>query len=163
MAHNKKSKALSRGIPPAPRPVHPSPVPGAIQFEERSVSFHQGPLPPASELERYGACVPGGAERIFAMAEAQSATRLKLETAMVEANNALLLRGQIFGFILGVVGIVSGATVIALGHSVAGTILSGSSLCSLVGLFLYANKKKSPPSPPRTPVPDNFPSRIPSE
>ncbi|MBQ9345425.1 MAG: DUF2335 domain-containing protein [Kiritimatiellae bacterium] len=109
-------------------------------------TYHSGPLPPAEELERYGACVPGGAERIFAMAEAQSSTRLRLETSIVETKNSLLRRGQIFGFVLGLVGIVSGAWVIIEGHSVAGTILSGSSLASLVGLFLYADRKKRLPA-----------------
>lgn len=107
------------------------------------MAFHSGPIPPAEEMERYEACIQGGAERIFAMAEAQSATRLKLETAIVKTNNALLVRGQIFGFILGLVGILAGATVIWGGQSVAGTLLAGTSLCSLVGLFLYNDWKNS--------------------
>ena len=50
-----------------------------IQLQQ-STSF-SGPLPHPEILERYNSAVPGGAERIIAMAEKQSDHRMRLESS----------------------------------------------------------------------------------
>jgi hypothetical protein len=56
-------------------------------------------------------------------------------------------RGQIFGLIIALTGILSGAICVALaptaGHAWAGAGISGGSLATLVGIFVYGRKTRS--------------------
>ena len=56
--------------------------PGAMAGQAVAISrteFNSGPLPVPSLLEEYDRIVPGGAERIFALAEEQTRHRLEME------------------------------------------------------------------------------------
>ncbi len=56
--------------------------------------FHSGPLPPPEDLEHYGRVTPGGAERIFQMAEAEQAHRHKMEARVVSREYGIRFSGQ---------------------------------------------------------------------
>lgn len=75
-----------------------------------------GPLPPPTSLQRYEEIVPGGAARIFHMAEIQQAHRFQCEAKALEAENSeaklgLLLGGAVAlcSVILSVVAVLIGA------------------------------------------------------
>jgi uncharacterized membrane protein len=59
-----------------------------------------GPLPPPEILKQYDIALPGGAERIMALAERQSAHRQELEKKVVDSNCRNERLGTILGFIL---------------------------------------------------------------
>ena len=103
-----------------------------------------GPLPPPQLLKEYDNIVPGAAKIIIDTAEKQSTHRQELEKKVIDSdiNNSKL--GLIFGFIIGIVGIIVGAIIIAIGQIVAGSVISGVTLVSLVGTFVYGsqNRKK---------------------
>ena len=58
------------------------------------VVVHSGPIPPAEELSRYDQVIPNGADRIMAMAEAQSKHRMEMEALVLTSQQQQSARGQ---------------------------------------------------------------------
>jgi uncharacterized membrane protein len=106
------------------------------------MAMHAGPLPPASELALYNNCLQNGAERIFHMTETQAEHRMGIENKEIQARISLAKRGQVFAFLLGLVGLGGGLAAILMSHDWAGTTLAGASLVALVTAFLkhYSTK-----------------------
>lgn len=102
-----------------------------------------GPLPHPDILAKYNSVVPGSAGRIISMAENQSAHRISLEKRVINSDIDNSKRGQIFGFIIALAGLVISFELILKGYQVAGTILGGTTLVSLVGVFVYGSKTRS--------------------
>jgi uncharacterized membrane protein len=100
------------------------------------VSF-SGPLPHPALLAKYNEVVTNGAERIMAMAERQSIHRESLEAQVVAENVASQKRGSIFAFIICLIGLLGGFTLIAVGKSPYGLASIISSLAALAGVFVY--------------------------
>ena len=77
--------------------------PEAAAITQVKAEFHSfsGPLPPPEALARYNEVIPGGAERILAMAERQSAHRELLEAEVVSANVSSQKMGSLFYFVFG--------------------------------------------------------------
>jgi len=102
--------------------------------------LHRGPLPVPEQLAKYEATLPGAADRIIKMAETQALHRQSLEKATVQqqARNSML--GLIFGFLIGMTAILSGAWVANAGYSWEGLATSFAGLGSLVGVFVYGKK-----------------------
>lgn len=119
-----------------------------IQFDTRpaqaparhisaSISAFQGPLPPPEVLEQYGRIVPNGADRIVAMAESQMRRRQALESAVVNGNVEAQRRGQVMGFILGLVAILGGIGLIAFDKDVEGLSAIITAFVALASVFVY--------------------------
>lgn len=89
-----------------------------------------GPLPPPEVLARYNDALPGGAERIVALAEQQAKHRRKMEA-----------RGQILLFVVVLVAVIGGIVLIALGQDAFGLVPIIGALGGLGGLFLYREYK----------------------
>jgi uncharacterized membrane protein len=73
----------------------------------------------------------------MAMAERQGTHRESLEAQVVAANIASQKRGSIFAFIICLIAIVGGFTLIALGKSAIGLASIITSLASLAAVFVY--------------------------
>lgn len=83
--------------------------------------------------------MPGAADRILTMSEAQVKHRHALETQLVDADR----RGQNFGFILGFVGLIGSFALLFLEKNLAGLTTFVTALGSLVGIYIYGKKKTS--------------------
>jgi len=81
-----------------------------------------GPLPPPHLLARYNDVIPGGAERMLAMAERQSAHRESMEAQVVKGNLARQREGAYFAFILAFLTICGGIFLLYSGRSIAGLV-----------------------------------------
>ena len=101
---------------------------------------HSGPLPMPEQLAQYEAYCPGAADRIIRMAENQAAHRQEIEKIVVrqQARNSMV--GLLFGFLIGMTAILSGAWVASAGYSWEGFATSFAGLGSLVGVFVYGKK-----------------------
>jgi uncharacterized membrane protein len=86
--------------------------------------------------------MPGSADRIMTMAESQSAHRQEIEKRYLSHEITRSYIGVACGFMIGMTGIVASAYVILQGHDVAGSILGGSSLLSLVTAFLKGQQSR---------------------
>lgn len=102
--------------------------------------FSSGPLPDPETLERYGQIVPGGAERIFAWAEQQSAHRQSLEKARLESDSKNEARGQWFAFVITMAVVAAGTFLSYAGQSTAGLSLMLADLALLAGVFVYGKR-----------------------
>jgi uncharacterized membrane protein len=103
-----------------------------MRAEYRSFS---GPLPHPEVLARYNEVIPGGAERILAMAERQSEHRESLESKVVDANLASQKNGSLRAFILALIVILGGIYLMATGKDGWGFAAIIGSLASLVAIF----------------------------
>jgi uncharacterized membrane protein len=112
---------------------------------ELKAEFHHfsGPLPPPEALARYNEVIPGGAERILAMAERQSAHREALESKVVNANASSQKMGSTYAFILSLVAVVGGVWLIHDGKSVTGLATILADLAALAGVFVVSRSKQA--------------------
>ena len=112
-----------------------------IHRREEAAVQYQGPLPIPQHLQQYEQVLPGAAERILAMAESQKEHRQDLERLAVRTGARDSLLGLIFGFLIGVLGICGG---VFLGYhgQMGGLWLSGGSLVSLVGVFVWGSRQR---------------------
>lgn len=85
-----------------------------------SVAGFSGPIPPPSVLEGYEQIVPGSAERIIRMAEAESTHRQALENRVLLGDLKEARLGQIFGFLIGIFAIGCGTYAAVNGSEIAG-------------------------------------------
>jgi uncharacterized membrane protein len=111
------------------------------EHAEFSMMRRSSPLPPPSELAAYNEIIPEGADRIMKMAEAQSAHRIKIETDVVGSQQGQESKGQIFGFIIAIVGLLCGTYAAISGQPLAGAGIAGTPLIGLVSIFLYSKHR----------------------
>ena len=107
-----------------------------------SVSSYQGPIPSPAMLQEYDLVLPGSADRIITMAEVQSRHRQDLESKAITSDIINARTGLHYGLIIGLAAIVGGCVCIALGQQVGGSIIGGTGLTSLVGVFVYGTTSR---------------------
>ncbi|HLA85096.1 MAG TPA: DUF2335 domain-containing protein [Thermoguttaceae bacterium] len=147
-----------------PRQLSPdmSPEPKlSILAQQKTLIHHQssfsGPIPSPADLKAYNEIEPGLADRIVKMAEAQSQHRQSLESQVIISDIRRSWGGLIAGFIVAMTGLVGGIFLIHQGHDSAGVALVGTSLASIIGVFVYGThsrkderlRKANPSSPPQ--------------
>ena len=106
---------------------------------------HSGPLPDPNTLKAYNELIPNGADRVMIMAENQQKHRIEIESSVIKDQILQSRRGQIFAFLIGVIGIICGGVVAYSGHDTVGGIIAGTTVVSLVGAFIAGSitQKKS--------------------
>lgn len=107
----------------------------------KAASF-SGPFPPPQILDAYNGPIENGAERIMNYTEREQAHRFEMDEKTLKYYS----RGQIFGFTLGLIGVVGGLVIAYQGQGLVGFGAFFSSLASLVGVFMY-DKLTSDESP----------------
>lgn len=111
------------------------------QFQIAAVqnnTFHAGILPPAVELQRIEAVLPGSVERILRMAEANPVHRLAIERIVIDGNVRAQMRGPWFAFFLAVVVMAVGFWAIVSGRTTVGATLMLGTIAALATAFLGA-------------------------
>lgn len=106
------------------------------QFQSMMVSqSFSGPLPPPDVIRGYDQILPGGAERIFAMAEKEQSHRHKIDSTAVNGAIRKDKRGQWMGFSIAIV-ILAIASVFAWrGNTIFAGSLIAIDLIGLVSVF----------------------------
>lgn len=117
-------------------PSDDTPQRQVIRTEQQTL--FAGPLPPPSILEHYNRIVPGAAERILVMAEQQSQHRRSLESHVIESSAVNSRLGLIFGFVLGLLGII----IPFIFQIPGGPVVSVLALASLAGVFVYGSQQR---------------------
>jgi uncharacterized membrane protein len=98
-------------------------------------------------LEKYAQIDPKLVDRIFEMAESQGKHRQKLETLAVSESIRLAARGQVFGLIIGVLGIGAATTCAIFGHGIVGGAIAVIDVVALASLFIRRDKTPKQPAP----------------
>ncbi len=96
-------------------------------------------MPPPAVLEGYERLVPGAAERILVMAESDSRHQQQIEFAALRAAEAEVKRGQIFGFVIGLVALCASVGALALGSPVVAGVIGGTTVVGLVSAFIIGH------------------------
>lgn len=103
-------------------------------------SSFKGPLPPPNLLKGYDEIVKNGAERIFKLAEKQSKHRITLEDHAIKEELTQSSRGQTFGFILGIVGLLLATLLAILDHETIAGIFGTTTIVGLVTVFVVGRR-----------------------
>ena len=106
------------------------------------ISF-SGPLPPPSVLEGYDRLVPGAAERLIALVEADAEHQREIELSALNAEVYGLRRGQILGCIVVLAALTVAAFCAYQGHETAASTIGGATVVSLATCFVLGRKKDS--------------------
>ncbi len=113
----------------------------AVQFAQQQL--FSGPLPHPEFFQAYEQTLPGAADRILAMAENQQKHRHSQQSTRLVLDGVLETRGQWMGFLLAVISIIGGLTLILFDKPVEGLVTLIGSLASIVGLFLWSRWRES--------------------
>ena len=103
---------------------------------------YRAPLPPPPIIAAYENFYPGFTKTyVDAVLETiHTGNKVTENTTAAEIKNSA--RGINYGFILGMTGLILGATCILLGHTTGGSILGGGSLVSLVAVFITGTRMR---------------------
>ena len=110
----------------------------------KTASTFSGPLPPPSILGDYNEILADGAERIMKMAENQSSHRIDLEKYAIKEELRQSKNGQIFGFILAILGMLIAFGLAYLGHDTVAGIFGTTTIVGLVTIFVIGKRKQKP-------------------
>jgi len=125
----------------APRDPQQAPDPaGQITLTRTQVQLQAGPLPAPEVIAQYEAVLPGAAERIIAMAEAQAEHRMRLERSVIDTGNRRSILGLCAALVVTLACVLGGTYAIVHGHDWAGGIVCGGSLAGLAGTFVYGSQ-----------------------
>ncbi|GET07675.1 hypothetical protein SY111_02990 [Ligilactobacillus agilis] len=105
------------------------------------LEMYSGPIPHPDILKKYDELDPGAAKLIIENGVKESEHRRKLELQAMSYTAKDSKRREWMGFTLGIIIISVGALLIYLGHTITGTLLSGISAVSLVGLFVGSSEE----------------------
>lgn len=105
---------------------------------------YKGPLPSPKHFEAYENVLPGSADRILKMAEAEQQERHNNNRRMIEAQISEFKKGQIIGAILVLLLIVVGGVLGFYGHDVlAGIVLTAMVSVAIVFVLRLNPKSKN--------------------
>jgi uncharacterized membrane protein len=127
------------------RPEGPNEVAARVAQQEVKkefkATFHQGPLPPPEQMEKYEQLWSGATEFFFNEFKKQTDHRQELERKVVDSNIAATKRGQWMAFILFLGIAVGGFSLLYIGESVSGLITALSGVGASLALFFTRRKK----------------------
>ncbi|MFC4870418.1 DUF2335 domain-containing protein [Negadavirga shengliensis] len=106
-------------------------------------NYHSGPLPTPETLNEYNLIITNGADRIMQMAELEQKHRHAIENRLTRRQLNQSFNGQIFGLIIALTALYVGFQLVMHDYETAGAVLLGSTIVSLVALFVIGRKLKS--------------------
>lgn len=141
-----------------------------VKLGKRSLQLSRsftGPIPPPEILYQYDQIGDDFANRIIKMAEKEQSHRHSLQdkTIQIQSDELKGIRdqkriGQICGLTIGLVSILSGSSLVAMGHAKAGTIIATGAVLGLVSVFVIG-KTSTAEEEEIGIVEDEFPEDIP--
>ncbi len=133
------------GQPPAkvaPQSPSASPVPtvaGAFAFQQVTLSS-TGPLPAPEVLAGYKEVQPDLVERVVRQMEAEAEHRRSIEVRVVQAAIDRAARGQIFGLLIGLMGLGAATFCAWRGLPTTASIIAALDIVTLVGVFVTGKR-----------------------
>jgi uncharacterized membrane protein len=112
-----------------------------VHVTQQTTTF-ASPLPHPATLEHYNRIVPGAAERILVMAEAQATHRRDIESRVIKSDIVTSKLGLTLGFVVGCIAIVGGVFLALQGQQIVGTVFGGLYLVGMVSVFVYGSQQR---------------------
>ena len=119
-------------------------IPESGEELEKLLVSVSGPIPPPSMMEQYEGTLPGSADRILKMAENQSEHRQWIEKKKLSFSNREVHLGQVLGFAIGVIAIITGGYTALNGAPIPGGFIGTAGVVGLVSVFVIGSSRKPP-------------------
>lgn len=103
---------------------------------------YSGPVPPPAVLQEFERTLPGAANRIFMLAEAQARHRQSLEIRLSGSRIRTASRGQWLAFMVVIVGMGCGTWLAATGRELYGLASVLAPLTAAAALFVYTRRRQ---------------------
>ncbi len=100
-------------------------------------------MPHPTELEGYERLVPGAAERILLMAEADAKHQRNIESSALLAAESEVKRGQYFAFFMGLAALGAAISALKMGSPAVAGVIGGTTVVGLVSVFIIGRFAKS--------------------
>ena len=97
---------------------------------------YSGPIPPASELQKYNAVIPDAAERILVMAEKNQQHSIDIDHKALDAARREARRGQVFAFLITLSAFATSIAALVMGHPSVASVIGGATVVSLAVAFI---------------------------
>ncbi|MEX2013665.1 MAG: DUF2335 domain-containing protein [Parcubacteria group bacterium] len=117
---------------------------GSVSKDENStrVAYYSAPLPPSSEFARYEEVLPGSADRILGMSEAQSKHRRFIEKVVVIFDALKGMAGLISALVIVLAGMGAGVYLILENKPIGGFVTLLTPLAIVATAFIFERKQK---------------------
>jgi len=115
----------------------PAPSVAKKQFTRQEFS---GPIPPPAILSGYDNVVPGAAERILKMAEADALHQRDIERIAIMATKNEVKVGQFFGLIVSLSALALAGFAVLHNQPWVATLLGGGTLVGIISAFHHTSK-----------------------
>ncbi|HEX3881303.1 MAG TPA: DUF2335 domain-containing protein [Stellaceae bacterium] len=106
-----------------------------------------GPVAHPAYLDAYERILPGAAERLFVMAEAEQRHRHQGDNRASRFESIYAMTGLSFGFIIGLALVGAGAFVAIAGQTLVGGMFAGASAVGMVSAFIRGRSRSTPTRP----------------
>lgn len=103
---------------------------------------YSGPIPSPQDLASYEKIYPGLANRLVIMAEKEIDHRHDITHKSIDLDFKYKSRGQLCALILGCMGIIVGGITAVLGSAATGSIIGGTTVIALAGIFVIGKYVK---------------------
>jgi len=122
-----------------------TPTPSNQQNQQAIATLQSfsGPLPHPELLENYNDIIPGAAERILSLAEAEAAHQHDIELLALQCASNEARLGQWFGLIIGICAFITVIISVILGAEKTAMVVGGTTVVGLVTVFV-AGRKPNP-------------------
>lgn len=120
--------------------VGPSGFPFAVQQTEMKSLRYTSPVPPPEVLTEYAAVMPDAVERIFRLAERQSAHRQTLERRHLLFQGGIELLGRLSALAVALAGLYVVKEIAVAGHPTAAAVVGSVELTALVYAFIHGRR-----------------------
>ena len=101
---------------------------------------YSGPIPSASEMQKYEDACPGLPSQIMAMTEGQLTHRQEIERIVIKSSSRNSTLGVVFAFVLAMTTLIIAGICIYLDKDILGSIIGGVGLSCIVGTFIYGTR-----------------------
>jgi uncharacterized membrane protein len=96
-------------------------------------------------MQGYEQMMPGAANRFLTLVEGEAEHRRSMERWLVKGGVVLSFTGMICALVVGIFGLYVAWSLGTQGHTAAAGIIAALDITSLVGLFLWRQKKEALP------------------
>ena len=113
-----------------------------VQATYAAIVASAGPVPHPDVLRQYNEVVPDGADRIFKMAEDQSAHRISIEKTVTGSDSRRANLGLAAAVLVALATLGVSALITLNGQPIPGTVLGTVDLGAIVGVFVYGTESR---------------------
>lgn len=133
---------MAKKKPKTPTQRKQTPAPSNQQKQQAIATLQSfsGPLPHSGLLKNYDEIIPGAAERILSMAEAEAAHQHDIERLALQCASSEARLGQWFGLIIGVCAFITVIIAVILGAEKTAMVVGGTTVVGLVTVFVAGHK-----------------------